>query len=430
MHIYFSGVGGTGIGPLALMAKQAGFVVSGSDKQSSNYTKYLESKGVTLLIGQKNDHNIAKTHERLPIDWFVYSSALPLENKNHPELEYVNKNRIKHSKRDEFLAYFLEMTELKMLAAAGTHGKTTSTAMLVWLLKQLSIPISYSIGAKTSFSEMGHYDPASKYFVYECDEFDRNFLAFSPEISIISSLSWDHHEIYKTKEEYFKAFSQYINQTKNTIIFNEDIQKLTLKVSKDMTVISEQDQLIPKIKLAGEHNRKNARLVIELVAQATQKKNYDLVEIINNFPGVSRRFEKLADNIYTDYAHTPEEIEATLQLANELGSPVVAVYEPLTNRRQHFMKEQYKYSFATAGKIYWLPSYLAREDPNQSTLSPEELIKYLKNSHDAQAGKKDLQLWDEIINLSKAGSVVVLLAGGGGGSLDEWARKMVSLKTD
>lgn len=430
MHIYFSGIGGTGIGPLALIAHQAGFLVSGSDKQTSTYTNYLNSKGINLHIGQDDDKNISQVHHNKPIDWFVYSSALPLENKNHPELKFINKNGIKHSKRDEFLAYFLKETGLQMLAAAGTHGKTTTTAMLIWVMNQLSVPISYSLGAKTSFCEMGHYEPTSKLFIYECDEFDKNFLSFYPEIAVISSLSWDHHEIYNTEAEYFKAFEQFISQANKTIIFEEDFHKLALKINENHTVISTQDKLLSEIKLAGLHNRKNARLVIELVAQATSKDKRQIIEIVNNFPGVSRRFEKLANNIYTDYAHTPEEIEATLQLASELGQPIVSVYEPLTNRRQHFMKEQYKNSFKMANKIYWLPSYLAREDPSQTMLTPNDLIGYLNNRSVAQVAEKNNQLWQEITQLADDGYVVILLAGGGGGSLDEWARNMVELKSN
>jgi len=297
-------------------------------------------------------------------------------------------------------------------------------------MNQLSVPISYSLGAKTSFCEMGHYEPTSKLFIYECDEFDKNFLSFYPEIAVISSLSWDHHEIYNTEAEYFKAFEQFISQANKTIIFEEDFYKLALKINENHTVISTQDKLLSEIKLAGLHNRKNARLVIELVAQATSKDKSQIIEIVNNFPGVSRRFEKLANNIYTDYAHTPEEIEATLQLASELGQPIVSVYEPLTNRRQHFMKEQYKNSFKMANKIYWLPSYLAREDPSQTMLAPNDLIGYLNNRSVAQVAEKNNQLWQEITQLADDGYVVILLAGGGGGSLDEWARNMVELKSN
>jgi UDP-N-acetylmuramate--alanine ligase len=193
MHIFFSGIGGTAIGPLALIASQAGYEVSGSDKQDSQYIQYLRKHGIeNIHIGQTRE-NIAKVHDAKPIDWFVYTSALPLENPNAPELIFCQEQNIKTSKRDELLNEILRQKRLKMIAVAGTHGKTTTTAMIVWLFKQLDMEISYSVGAKISFGDMGQYNKISKYFVYECDEFDRNFLAFKPFLSVISGFSWDHH---------------------------------------------------------------------------------------------------------------------------------------------------------------------------------------------------------------------------------------------
>src|SRR5215469_8626376 len=101
MHVFFSGIGGTGIGPLALLAHQAGFSVSGSDKQDSQYIAYLKKQGVTdITIGQSYD-DIASAHAKAPIDWFVYTSALPMENPNAPELKFCRDHDIKMSKRDE-----------------------------------------------------------------------------------------------------------------------------------------------------------------------------------------------------------------------------------------------------------------------------------------------------------------------------------------
>ncbi len=108
----------------------------------------------------------------------MYSSALPKTNPHHPELIFCQENRIKTSKRDELLIKSSREKDLKLIAIAGTHGKTTTTAMTIWVLRLISIPASYSVGAKISFGDMGKFDPASEYFIYECDEFDRNFWPF------------------------------------------------------------------------------------------------------------------------------------------------------------------------------------------------------------------------------------------------------------
>ncbi len=180
MHVFFSGIGGTGIGPIAQIAYQAGFDVSGSDKRNSNYIQYLKKQGLkNINIGQEKKF-IAKIHQKNPIDWFVYSSAIQFENQNSEEIIFCQNNQIKTSKRDLFVNYFINQHQLKMIAIAGTHGKTTLTAMVVYLFKSLNIPLTYILPAKTSFGQMGEYNPKSAYFVYEADEFDRNFLSFKP----------------------------------------------------------------------------------------------------------------------------------------------------------------------------------------------------------------------------------------------------------
>lgn len=423
MHIYFSGIGGTGIGPLALIAHQAGYSVSGSDKQQSQYTDYLQKKGLSLHIGQTTAQ-IATEHQQNPIDWLVYSSALPLEQPNHPELLFAQEHAIRISKRDECLNEIINEKQLKMIAVAGTHGKTTTTAMLIWLFHQLRQPLSYSVGAKISFGDMGHYDTGSQYFGYECDEFDRNFLQFNPKISLITSVDWDHHEIYPTREAYIAAFRQFIDQSEHVILFAKDADYLGIMPSEKTTIIDDADPLLESIGLAGVHNRRNARLVLAAAQRSIE--NVDQAAVIaalTEFPGVSRRFEQIIPGLYSDYAHTPEEIAATIQLAREISNNIVVLYEPLTDRRQHHMKEAYYTVFDGVDTLYWLPSYLAREDANQAILSPAELIRYVKSAIRIETAEKNADLRKRIDTALASGALVLCLAGGGGGSLDEWIRE-------
>jgi UDP-N-acetylmuramate--alanine ligase len=427
MHIYFSGIGGAGIGPLALVAHQAGYEVSGSDMQPSQYTEMLQQKGVSLHIGQTKEQLVA-AHQAHPIDWMVFSSAIFYTNPNHPELLFAQENNIKYSKRDEFLNVIINEHNLQLIAVAGTHGKTTTTALAVWILSQLGIPVSYSVGAKIGSASneplpMGHFDPQAKYFVYECDEFDRNFLSFKPYLSVITIVDWDHHDIYPTADDYKQAFRQYINQSQTTFIFDRDAQYLDIQPTEQISIVGLQNEQIGSIKFPGLHNRQNAWLTAQALCNKLQLDEERVLEAINRFPGVSRRFELIAPNIYSDYAHTPEEVTATLQLANELSDQVVAVYEPLTNRRQHYMQDLYHNVFESVKKVYWLPSYLAREDPNQTILTPEQLIAKLSTTTNAQATKRDDNLLKTIKEHARAGDLVICLAGGGGDSLDEWLKK-------
>ena len=427
MHIYFSGIGGAGIGPLALVAKQAGYEVSGSDKQDSQYIDYLRKHGVSNIhIGQSAEA-IDKVHAKKPIDWFVYTSALPLENPNAPELVYCRQNNIKYSKRDELLNLILQDTGLKLIAIAGTHGKTTTTALVTWLFTKLGKPVSYLLPAKTSFADMGAYDSDSQYFIYEADEFDRNFLAYEPAISLITGVSWDHHEIFPTREEYQAAFREFISQSDHTFIWHEYASYLSLENGAALSVLDSGNRHIQSVKLIGQYNRLDAWLAINAVHRATGQNFEKLIEIANGFPGLSRRMERIAPNLYSDYAHTPEKIRGAMSVATEMatasGQDLVVVYEPLTNRRQHYMIDNYGDCFAGATKVYWVPSYLAREDPSQRLITPAEMISHLDNPSIAQPMERDDRLKAAIQKHLDKGDMVVGMAGGGGNSLDDWLRQ-------
>lgn len=427
MHIYFSGIGGTAIGPLALIAKQAGFTVSGSDKQESQYIDYLRKKGIdNIHIGQ-TEEQVREVHENNPIDWFVYSSAVAIENPNAPELQFCREQDIKMTKRDSLINLITEEKNLKMIAVAGTHGKTTTTSMVVWLFKQLNLPISYSVGAKISFGDMGQYQEKSDYFVYECDEFDRNFLAFEPFISLITGVSWDHHEIFPTREDYQMAFREFISQSNATIIWQDDFEYLSLTADETLQIQDPSEGKISELSIPGHFNRLDAWLAIKAVHQLTDTPLDKLIEIMNEFPGLQRRMEKLTSNLYSDYAHTPEKVRGAMSVALEMtaknNQDLIVIYEPLTNRRQHYMLKDYKDCFDGAKKVYWIPSYLAREDENQRIIPPEELISHLSSPEIAEARDRGDSLKQDIQKHIENGDMVVGMAGGGGDSLDEWLRQ-------
>jgi len=428
MHIFFSGIGGTAIGPLALIAKQAGYTVSGSDKQDSQYIDYLRKHGITdIHIGQDREQ-ITGVHEASPIDWFVYSSALPLENPEHPELIFCQDNGIKATKRDELLNLIIQEKNLKLIAIAGTHGKTTTTAMTIWLFKQAGIPVSYSVGAKIPFGDMGQYQEGSEYFIYEADEFDRNFLAFKPYLSVITGVTWDHHEIFPTQEDYYQAFKDFITQSEHTILWKEDADALGIDKSGSVTVLEGNGDENELAAIAGFYNRLDAYLATKAIAYVLPDGSMeDYYQNVSKFPGLQRRMEEIIPGLYSDYAHTPEKVRGAMSVALEMagntGKDVVVVYEPLTNRRQHYMKDVYKDCFTGAKKVYWIPSYLAREDSKQEILTPEELITHLSDPSIAEARERDESLKQTIQDHLDKGDMVVAMAGGGGNSLDEWIRK-------
>jgi UDP-N-acetylmuramate--alanine ligase len=414
MNIYFSGLGGVGIGPLVEIARDAGHTVLGSDLAESLVTDELRSQGIAVNIGQDGSF-LRACHQETPIDWFVYTAAL---TEDHPELVLARELGLRTGKRDEFLAYIIQEKDLKLIAISGTHGKTTTTGMTIWAMQQLGIPISYSVGTTLPFGPGGKFDPASEYFVYECDEYDRNFLHFQPHVAIIASVDYDHPDTYPEEHEYVEAFLQFIKQSEHTILWREDAEYLGGDLSNAWVL----DEPLP-LPLAGEHNRKNATLVAKALEYLGLGETEKVLTALGDFPGTDRRFEKLGDNLYTDYGHHPKEIAATLQLARELSDHVVLVYQPHQNRRQHRIRDMYTDQFELADEVYWLPTYLSREDPDEPILTPEELTENLTNKEHVRPAEFDDDLWNAIQDARDAGRLVLCM---GAGTIDSWVREQLA----
>lgn len=411
MNIYISGISGTGMGPLALMAKAAGFGVSGSDLGKGAIYGELMDAGIEVEIGRQ-DGEFLKQKLGEGVDWFVYTSALP---DNHAELAMAKAAGIKVTKRDELTAYLVEELGLKMVAVAGTHGKTTTTAMIIYAALKLGLPVSYIAGTTLGFAPSGAYKLGDRYFIYEADEYDRNFLKYHPWLAVIPSVSYDHPDIYPTKEDYLAAFRQFEMQSRK--------------------IIDKVDMETDEIKLAGEVRRKDAVLALRAIEEilveerdggaqqnAEEKR---IIDILNTFPGVGRRFERIKDGMYTDYAHHPEEIEATMGIVKDEKrlrgkKGIVVVYQPHQNTRQHEVRDGYRRAFNGADKIFWLPTYLTRENPKLEVLTPEQLIAGLDNCEVAEAAELNDELAARLKHYLAEDHLVILMTAG---PADEWLRK-------
>ena len=394
------------MGPLALMAKDAGFEVLGSDLAKGAIYEELADAGIEVSVGEQDGEFLKKNLEGL--DWFVYTSALP---ENHPELLVAREAGVKCTKRDDFTAFLVDKLGLKMVAVAGTHGKTTTTSMIVWASLKLGMPVSYVVGTTLGFAPSGAYHKGDEYFVYEADEYDRNFLKYHPWLAVITCVSYDHPDIYPTEEDYKAAFEQFRDQSENVLEVAEDGKLET-----------------GSFKLAGEARRGDATLAMGAVVMMRQKVTgfKKVINVLNEFPGVGRRFERLADGIYTDYAHHPEEVKATMDVAREQAeldglNGVVVVYQPHQNTRQHEVRDGYLHAFDGAKKIFWLPTYLTRENPKLGVLEPEELYKGIDVAETVELNDG---LFDEILEWRDAGYLVILMTAG---PADGWLREKLGL---
>ena len=390
------------MGPLAIGAKSLGMTVFGSDLHEGLVTKELRENGIEVSIGEQDGKFLRKkVSEPGGVDWYVHTSAVKPGNK---ELATAEELGLKISKRDGFIEKIVEDYDLKMVGVAGTHGKTTTTAGILWLCLKLNLPVSWLVGSTMGFAGAGKFVPGAKYLIYEADEYDRNFLTYHPWLSIIPSVTYDHADIYKTEEEYKAAFAQYIRQSRKTIT---------------------ETKLTPKIKLAGEVRRFDLALAVEAVKEIVAAEGLDvsedeLVALMNEFPGVERRMEKLCDGLYTDYAHHPEEVAATIEIAREemklTGKKgLVVAYAPLQNARQYDVINDY-YDIFTKGvdKLFWLPTTLLREIEGQRVIPPAEFIEKLKNPEIAEVADYDENFYLRVKDYLKQGYLVAFLSGGAG----------------
>lgn len=402
MNVYFSGIGGTGIGPLAELAQDAGFTVFGSDLKEGAISSELKKRQIDVGYGEQNGDFLRKKIEETGVDWLVYTSALP---EDHPELRLAREKNIRCTKRDEFLAELIRQKNLKMIAIAGTHGKTTTTAMTVWAMTQLEIPVSYLVGTTLPWGDSGHFDPNSEYFVYEADEYDRNFLAYHPYIAAITCIDYDHPDIYPTVEEYRAAFDDFMSQS-NIVVKNTTTYK-------DITLV-------------GGLRRQDASIALDIIEKIAPNITYEkIVTVLNDFPGAGRRFEKITEGVYTDYGHHPHEISSTIKMAVELKerdgyAGLAVIYQPHQNTRQHEVRGEYKNAFVGADKIFWLPTYLTRENPDLEILSPEDLFSNTETSSQTTAVELNDALAQEIHQLHDANWLIVLMTAG---PADSWLRE-------
>lgn len=422
MKVYISGISGTGMGPLALMARDAGFEVCGSDLSEGAVYPELQEVNIEVAIGKQDGKFLQKKIEE-GVDWFIYTSALP---NDHPELKIAREAGIRCTKRDEFTEFLVESLGLKMIAVAGTHGKTTTAAMIVWVATHLGLPVAHVVGTTLGFSSSGAYNWKDEYFVYEADEYDRNFLRFHPWLTIVTCVTYDHPDTYKKPRDYRAAFLQLKAQSDIVLEVDEDSEGATRELY-----------------LAGEARRQNARRAIGAIAMIYKDRvmrgyPFDMGDLeacpalLSDFPGVGRRFEWLADGVYTDYAHHPEEIAATMdavrdEMRFEGKKGAVVIYQPHQNVRQHKVKADYKDVFRGADKIYWLPTYLTREDPKLPVITPEEFISGLSNSEVAEPAELDDKLEKAIRDYLAKGYLVILMSAG---PADAWLRERFMYEED
>jgi len=450
--IYMLGIGGIGMSALARYFKHKGVNVFGYDKVHSDLCKELELEGFKICYKSDVGDMLGRIKD-IPSDQLliIYTPAISSINL---ELEFFKKNNYNVYKRAEILGEISKTCFT--IAIAGTHGKTTTTAILSHILKELGMPIvAFLGGVSKNYNTNLLYDKNSDLFVIEADEYDRSFLHLHPNIVIITSIDIDHIDTYKNKKDLENTFIQFVSQIKEKglAIIEESIpvsfssvnhvKLLNYSASKKADFyadnISVQNSRVyfdliynDKIKqsiqyiLPGEHNIAN--VVAAVAVSSSLGLEIDKVaDSIVNFLGIKRRFDILINKkqltYIDDYAHHPKEVTCTIEAVKQLFPEryITVVFQPhLFSRTQHLALEFAK-SLSLADQLILLDIYAARES-SIAGVSSNMLLDLCTNSKKETCRKQDLL---ELLNKEKI-DVLLTLGAGDIGNLTEPIKYMLN----
>lgn len=365
--VHFIGIGGIGMSALARLFLSEGKSVSGSDRAPSDITHSLEAEGVTFFLEQIAG-NIFDD-----IDLVVYTEAMP---QDHEEL--LRARELGVATMNYFDALGMVANEYYLIAVAGSHGKTTTTAMIIDIFEKAGLDPSAIVGSLRATTKSNYRAGKSKYFVVEACEYRRDFLSLTPDVLVITNIEHEHVDYYKDLDAVQQAFHEFALQVREggAVIVNlggeniapifEGIQAMIVDYGKYFD-----PQL--KLQVPGVHNQMNASAATA-AASIVGVRPLQCKEALEKFAGTWRRFEYKGEvhgaKVYDDYGHHPTEIKATLQGARELypDRKLILVFQPHTYSRTHELFSDFVDALSLADEVYVLPIYAAREE-NESGVS-------------------------------------------------------------
>lgn len=413
--IHFIGVGGIGMSALTRFFLHEGKEVSGSDRVSSNITEALESEGVKIFVPQIAG-NITDD-----IEMVVYTEAMPVD---HEEMLMAKKLGV--PMMNYFQALGLVVNPYYLIAVAGTHGKTTTTAMLTDVLEKAELDPTAIIGSLRSKTGSNFRAGKSKYAVVEACEYKRDFLHLEPDILVITNIELDHVDYYKDLDDVQDAFHTLAKKVPAEGFIVTDVSHPNIKPILEgvkATVIDYKSMIDLNLSLhhPGLHNRLNAGAV-SAVAKVIKIEKEISNKALSDFAGTWRRFEYKgtficsggAIPVYDDYAHHPTEISATISGVRELygDRQLTVVFQSHTYTRTAELFPEFVKALAKANRVIILPIYAAREE-NVSGVSSEKLaIAIKKEGVEALA----IETVEEVISIiksdTKTGGIVVAMGAG------------------
>jgi len=418
-RIYFIGIGGIGMSALARFFRERGAAVKGYDRTETELTRQLTEEG----IGVHYTDDIALLDKDAEL--VVYTPAIPADSK---ELNWYRDNKYPVYKRSDVLEWIT--ASLHAVTVAGTHGKTTTSTMIAYLLRETGYGCNAFLGGISVNYDRNYWSNEKDCAVVEADEYDRSFLKLHPDVAVLTSMDADHLDIYGTVGQMEDAFIQYTKNIKNggTLLVKKGLYRMSEMGASEIvtyslqandadvfaTSITQQDggyafDVMGKgwsikdmqLSIGGIHNVENAIAAIA-VTQIMGIDKEAVKKALPGFKGVKRRFEYVLKNeriVYIDdYAHHPEELLALIQSAKHMfaNRKCVIAFQPHLYSRTRDLADGFAKSLDMADKVILLDIYPARELPingvtsniitdkmtkaNPVILSKEGLLDYVRNA--------------------------------------------------
>lgn len=415
-HVHFIGIGGSGLSAIAIVLLERGYIVSGSDRQASPVTRRLQEAGMTIFTAHRPE-NIAGA------ELVVRSSAIPDDN---VEVQAAQAAGIPVLKRVDYLEQFTAGQQ--PVAVAGTHGKTTTTATIAWLLTALGKDPSYVIGGVAANLAGNAHAGSGQYFVIEADEYDHMFLGLRPWIAVVTNVEHDHPDCYPTPRDFEQAFEAFVDRLlpDGTLLAGIDDQGAAAILGyarqhrhhavsyslRDETANYSARQVQPnttggfafdlyrsgrkavgpvQLQVPGLHNVSNALAalgVVDLLGLSLA----DAAQACAEFLGVGRRFELRGEvngiTVIDDYAHHPTEIRATLAAARLRfpGRNLWAVWQPHTYSRTRTLQNNFIDALQAADRVVITEVFAAREAAPTDGFSSRQIVEALARSPRFKSG--------------------------------------------
>lgn len=441
--VHFIGIGGTGLSAIARVLMESGYIVSGSDRQMSPLSLELQAAGVRVVIGHSSE-NIAGA------DLVIRSSAIP---DDHIEVQAALKAGIPVLKRAEFLPQLL--LGKRTIAVAGTHGKTTTTSMVAWMLSAMGVDPSFIIGGVVENLGVNARFGKGSFFVIEADEYDCMFLGINPEVALVTNVEYDHPDCFPSADIFFQAFVDFakgivpdrgilitcsenegairladeVGKEHNTLSYglnhcdpNHPVNYQGVNISKNsigcysFNVIKNGQALCDvQLSIPGRHNALNALGALAVI-DALDLPIDQAARYLCQFRGVGRRFEVQGEVdgivLIDDYAHHPTEIQATLAAARGrfTNNRIITIWQPHTYSRVQALWNKFITAFTDADLVIVTDIYAAREQAPEN-FSMAELTKQI--THPKVFFMETLQdASNFLLKELKFGDVVLVLSAG------------------